>query len=121
MSTQLPGVTITFKDGGTHVNLSGVLLAKNAPNKANGVKLIEWLAGDTAQKIYADMNYEYPLRAGVAIDPTIAGYGKLNPDTTPFSKIAVIVLMGGSEARGFPTGFPRERVEKPDGCFLLRA
>lgn len=78
----------TFKDGGTHVNLSGVLLAKNAPNKANGIKLIEWLAGDTAQKIYADMNYEYPLRAGVAIDPTIAGYGKLNPDTTPFSKIA---------------------------------
>ena len=25
----------TFKDGGTHVNVSGVVLAKHAPNKAN--------------------------------------------------------------------------------------
>jgi iron(III) transport system substrate-binding protein len=78
----------TFQGGGTHVNLSGVLLAKNAPNRANGVKLIEWLAGEKAQQMYADTNYEYPVRAGVAINPTIAGYGKLNPDTLPISKIA---------------------------------
>ena len=78
----------TFAGGGTHVNLSGVLLAKNAPNRANGVKLIEWLAGEKAQQMYADANYEYPVRAGVAIHPTIAGYGKLNADTLPISKIA---------------------------------
>src|SRR2546423_1927757 len=74
----------TFEGGGTHVNLSGVILAKHAPNKANGVKLIEWLAGDKAQHIYADANYEYPIRAGVAVNPTIAGYGKLvaHPTTT---------------------------------------
>jgi iron(III) transport system substrate-binding protein len=78
----------TFADGGTHVNLSGVLLAKNAPNKVNGIKLIEWLAGEHAQRIYADINYEYPVRAGVTVNPTIAGYGKLNADTLPISKIA---------------------------------
>jgi iron(III) transport system substrate-binding protein len=78
----------TFADGGTHVNLSGVLLAKNAPNKANGIKLIEWLAGEHAQRIYADINYEYPVRAGVTVNPTIASYGKLNADTLPISKIA---------------------------------
>jgi iron(III) transport system substrate-binding protein len=78
----------TFAGGGTHVNLSGVLLAKNAPNKANGMKLIEWLAEDKAQHMYADMNYEYPVRAGVAVNPTIAGYGKLNPDPLPIAKIA---------------------------------
>ena len=78
----------TFAGGGTHVNLSGVLLAKHAPNKANGVKLIEWLAGDSAQQIYADANYEYPVKAGVAINPTIAGYGKLNADPLPIAKIA---------------------------------
>src|SRR6187431_944145 len=44
----------TFQGGGTHVNLSGVVLVKNAPNKANAVKLIEWLAGEKAQHIYAD-------------------------------------------------------------------
>src|SRR3978361_1527019 len=57
----------TFEGGGTHVNLSGVLLAKHAPNRANGIKLIEWLAGEKAQQIYADQNYEYPGRAGGAL------------------------------------------------------
>jgi iron(III) transport system substrate-binding protein len=78
----------TFAGGGTHVNLSGVLLAKHAPNRANAVKLIEWLAGETAQHIYADTNYEYPVRAGVAVNPTIAGYGPLKADTLPIANIA---------------------------------
>jgi iron(III) transport system substrate-binding protein len=78
----------TFKDGGTHVNLSGVVLAKHAPNKANAMKLIEWLAGEKAQHMYADSTYEYPLRAGIAINKTIAGYGTLKPDALPISKIA---------------------------------
>jgi iron(III) transport system substrate-binding protein len=78
----------SFAGGGTHVNLSGVLLARNAPNKANAMKLIEWLADDNAQKIYADMNYEYPIKTGVALNPTIAAYGRLNPDSLPISKIA---------------------------------
>jgi iron(III) transport system substrate-binding protein len=78
----------TFQGGGTHVNISGVVLAKNAPNKANAMKLIEWLAGEKAQHMYADTNYEYPVRAGIALNPTIASYGKLNPDTIPISKIA---------------------------------
>ena len=46
------------------------------------MKLIEWLVGETAQHMYADMNYEYPVRPGIAINPTIAGYGTLKPDTT---------------------------------------
>ena len=78
----------TFKDGGTHVNLSGVVLASHAPNKANALKLAEWLVGDTAQHMYADVNYEYPVRPGIAINPTIAGYGTLKADTLPLSKIA---------------------------------
>ena len=78
----------TFEGGGTHVNLSGVILAKNAPNKANAIKLIEWLVEDKAQQIYADANYEYPVRTGVAVNATIAGYGKLNPDPLQLSKIA---------------------------------
>jgi iron(III) transport system substrate-binding protein len=78
----------TFKDGGTHVNLSGVVLAKNAPNRANAVKLIEWLVGEKAQHMYADMNYEYPVLAEIPVNKTIAGYGKLRPDPMPIAKIA---------------------------------
>jgi iron(III) transport system substrate-binding protein len=78
----------TFQGGGTHLNVSGVILARYAPHKANALKLIEWLVGERAQHMYADMNYEYPVRAGIAINSTIAGYGKLNGDTLPLSKIA---------------------------------
>ncbi len=78
----------SFKGGGTHMNVSGVVLAENAPNKANGIKLVEWLVGEKAQQMYADMNFEYPVRAGVAVNPIIAGYGKLTPDPMPLAKIA---------------------------------
>jgi iron(III) transport system substrate-binding protein len=77
-----------FKDGGTHVNVSGVVLARHAPNKANAMKFIEWMAGEKAQHMHADLNYEFPLRSGVAINPTIASYGTLKADSLPISKIA---------------------------------
>src|SRR5258707_1101891 len=78
----------TFEGGGTHVNLSAVVLAKHAPNKDNAVKLIEWLVGEHAQHMYADMNYEYPLLSEIKVNPTIAGYGTLWADTLPLSEIA---------------------------------
>jgi iron(III) transport system substrate-binding protein len=78
----------TFMNGGTHVNMSGVVLTKNAPNAANAMRLIEWLASEPAQKMYADLNYEYPIRAGVPVNPTIASYGPLKADPTPLSQIA---------------------------------
>jgi iron(III) transport system substrate-binding protein len=78
----------TFRGGGTHVNISGVVLAKHAPNKANGVKFMEWMVGEKAQQMHADLNYEYPTRAGVAINKTIAGYGPLKADPMPLSQIA---------------------------------
>jgi iron(III) transport system substrate-binding protein len=78
----------TFSGGGTHVNLSGVVLAKHAPNKANAVKLMEWLVGERAQHLYADMNYEYPLLSEVKLNATIAGYGALKPDSLPLAEVA---------------------------------
>src|SRR5262245_11482763 len=78
----------TFQGGGTHVNLSGVVLAKHAPNKANAIKLMEWLLSEKAQHMYADMNYEYPLLSEVRVNPTIAGYGQLKPDSLPVAEIA---------------------------------
>lgn len=78
----------TFKGGGTHMNVSGVALVKHAPNKANAVKLIEWLMSEPAQRLYAEVNYEYPVRRSVAINATIAGYGELHADPLPVAKIA---------------------------------
>jgi iron(III) transport system substrate-binding protein len=78
----------TFQGGGTHVNISGVVLAKHAPNKANALKFMEWMVGEKAQQMHADLNYEYPVRAGIPINPTIAGYGPLKPDPMPLAVVA---------------------------------
>lgn len=78
----------TFEDGGTHINVSGVALARNAPNRENAVKLMEWLVSDEAQQHYASMNYEYPVKAGVELHPTVAAWGELAPDSLSLSDIA---------------------------------
>ncbi len=78
----------TFKDGGTHVNISGFALAKHAPNRVSAVRLAEWLVGEKAQSLYARQNFENPVRAGVELDPTVASFGKLNADTTPLVEVA---------------------------------
>ena len=78
----------TFEGGGTHINISGVALAANAPNPENAVALMEWLVGEEAQQLYASMNYEYPVAADVEIDETVAAWGDLEPDTLPLSDIA---------------------------------
>ncbi|ATN37348.1 iron ABC transporter substrate-binding protein (plasmid) [Rhizobium sp. ACO-34A] len=77
----------TFKDGGTQVNISGAAVAKNAPNKAEAVKFLEYLVSDEAQKIYAEANYEYPVKAGAPVDPIIASFGELKIDNKPLSEI----------------------------------
>jgi iron(III) transport system substrate-binding protein len=70
----------TFENGGTHVNISVASVAKHAPNKANAIKLLEFLVSNDAQALYAQANYDYPVRAGAKSDPIIDALGKLNPD-----------------------------------------
>ncbi len=78
----------TFQGGGTHVNISGFALAKNAPNKAEAIRLAEWLVGDKAQALYARQNFEHPVRAGIALDPTVAAFGTMKPDDTALADLA---------------------------------
>ena len=75
-------------DRGSHVNISGMALAKNAPNKANALKLMEYLASEQAQKIYATANNEYPVNAAVEPSEIVKSWGKLKPDSLPLENIA---------------------------------
>jgi iron(III) transport system substrate-binding protein len=78
----------TFADGvGTHVNISGAAIAKNAPNRENAVKLMEFLVSPEAQAIYASANFEYPVLPGAEIDPIIAELGELKVDPLPLSAV----------------------------------
>jgi iron(III) transport system substrate-binding protein len=77
------------KSGGTHVNISGAAVAKNSPQRANAVKLLEFLVSEPAQSLYAQANYEYPVRKGVALDPIIGEtIGELKVDPLPLTDIA---------------------------------
>lgn len=67
-------------DRGTHINISGAGVAKNAPNKDNAVKFMEYLVSPAAQKLFAEGNYEYPVVEGAPIHPIVAAWGTFKED-----------------------------------------
>ena len=73
---------------GTHVNISGAALAANAPHKQAAIRLLEFLASPGAQKIYAEVNYEYPIVAGVEPSELLRSFGPLRADPLPLAEIA---------------------------------
>ena len=76
------------QDGrGAHANISGAGVIKSAPNKSNAIKLIEFLSSDKAQEIYANVNYEYPVKDGIEINPILAGWGSFKTDTLQLEKL----------------------------------
>ncbi len=76
------------KAQGTHVNISGVAIAKHAPNKENAVKLVEYLSGDKAQQLYAQLNHEYPVKADVKPSDVVQSWGSFKADSIALEKIA---------------------------------
>ncbi len=76
------------KSGGTHVNISGAAVAKYSPNKKNAIQFLEFLVSKNAQTLYAQANYEYPIRPEVSLDPIIANLGILKADTLSLIDIA---------------------------------
>jgi iron(III) transport system substrate-binding protein len=62
-------------DIGTHINISGGGVTKGAKNKKAAIKLLEFLVSDAAQRIYAESNFEYPVKAQVKLHPVVARWG----------------------------------------------
>ena len=75
-------------DRGSHINISGVALTKNAPHKADAIKLMEFLASKDAQQLYATANNEYPIDPAVAPSELVKSWGTLKPDALPLDNIA---------------------------------
>ena len=77
------------QDGrGNHVNISGAAVIKDAKNRDNAVALLEFLAGDKAQSMYATVNFELPVKAGVGTDPYIESWGPFKADSLSLETIA---------------------------------
>lgn len=73
---------------GAHINVSGMALAKHAPNRADAVKLMEYLSSDKAQAAYAEVNYEYPVKANVPVSELVASWGEFKSDELPIQALA---------------------------------
>jgi iron(III) transport system substrate-binding protein len=78
----------TFEDGGVHMNVSGVAMTKSAPNEESALKLMEFLASEEGQKLYAEINAEYPVAPGVEASELVESWGTFEPDTLALTEIA---------------------------------
>jgi iron(III) transport system substrate-binding protein len=76
---------------GTHVNIAGGAVAKNAKNPANAVKFLEYLAGADAQNYFANGNYEWPTAKGVKVNnpalQSMSGGGDFKSETIPLAAV----------------------------------
>lgn len=73
---------------GAHMNLSGGGVAAHAPNRDNAIKLLEYLASESAQKYFSAGNDEYPAVPGVGLSESVARLGLFRPDAVDLSKVA---------------------------------
>lgn len=73
---------------GTHMNVSGVALTKSAPNREQAVALMEYLSDDLAQQMYAEQNFEYPVKEGVPWSGLLQSWGSFKADNLGLADIA---------------------------------
>ncbi len=84
-------VGVVFPDqagAGTHVNISGGAVARNAKNRAAAVRFLEYLVSDEAQRMLADGNNESPVVPSVRVDnPALKAMGSFKAETVPVAKV----------------------------------
>ena len=73
---------------GTHMNVSGMALTESAPNRSNAVKLMVYLSDDLAQQMYAEQNFEYPVKQGVPWSGLLQSFGSFKADDLGLAEIA---------------------------------
>ena len=78
---------------GTHVNIAGAAVAKNAKNTANAVKFMEYMASPSAQAYFANGNNEWPAVTSLKINnPALTAMtstrdGVYKSETIPISAV----------------------------------
>lgn len=76
------------QDRGSHINVSGAVIAKHAPNKKNAQALVEFLTSAQAQSLYAELNMEYPVMAKAKPSELVSSWGTFKADPIPLEEIA---------------------------------
>jgi len=70
------------------MNVSGVALTKSAPNRDNAIKLMVYLSDELAQQMYAEQNFEYPVKQGVPWPELLRSFGSYKADDLALAEIA---------------------------------
>lgn len=78
----------SLNGAGSHVNISGGGVAANAPNRANAVRLLEFLASPEAQQHFARNNNEYPASGDVPAPPPVNAYAGFKAHPMPVTAFA---------------------------------
>ena len=88
------GVIFPHQDGGdgmkgTHVNISGGGILKNAPNPEGAIAFLEYLSQDEAQRLFAEGNHEYPVVEGVETTAAIQRLGDFVDDSIDLEVLGI--------------------------------
>lgn len=76
------------QSSGTHINVAGGAVAKNAPHKEAAIKFLEYLSSDKAQQYFADGNNEWPVVKSVKSEnPALKQLGNFKPQQISISSI----------------------------------
>ncbi len=75
-------------DRGAHINISGGGIAKHSKNRDEAENFLEFLISEEAQKLYASVNYEYPVISDIELPATLKAWGKFKEDNLPIEKLA---------------------------------
>ena len=74
------------QSSGVHVNVSGAGVVKHAKNEKAAVRLLEWFTSEQGQKMFADLNMEYPANPAFKPDPVVAGWGSFKQNLINVAK-----------------------------------
>ena len=75
-------------DRGAHINISGGGISKFSKNKVNAIKLLEFLSEEKSQKLYGEINFEYPVNPRVIPTQILLDWGVFKEDQLPILTIA---------------------------------
>ena len=87
-ANKVKAVPTTFRNRGTHMNVTAVGIAKHAPHQAAATKFVEFLVTDEAQKLFAEAELEYPVTQTGERAAIVKGIGSFPIDDRPIDQIA---------------------------------
>ncbi|MCR0982802.1 extracellular solute-binding protein [Roseomonas populi] len=81
-------VRVVLPANETAVNLTGAVVTRHAPNRAEAQRLLEFMVSPEAQTVYANANFENPVRPGTPTNPIVEGFGSLAPRDVSMPEVA---------------------------------